>query len=65
MKEKMFREKLMEYEWELLPMIKEKCIRIKQDIFIENALYFFMSSIKTYDQGPALAVHELAICYLN
>ena len=39
-----FREKLMEYESDLLPLIQEKCIRIKQDIFIENALYFFMNS---------------------
>lgn len=112
-----FREKIMEYEHELLPIIKEKCIRIKQDIFIENALYFFMSSkmnccdwimetyqqfhsehLKSmfclvlglrgdvnfipflmeearrmekeypdeyYDQGPALAVQELAVRYLN
>lgn len=34
----------MEYEQELLPMIKEKCIRNKQDVFIENALHFFMMS---------------------
>lgn len=112
-----FREKIMEYESDLLPLIKEKCIRIKQDIFIENALYFFMSSKanccdwimetyqqfhseylksmfclvlgfrgdvslvpflmdearrmvkeypnKYYDQGPALAVRELAVRYLN
>lgn len=38
------RNKIMEYEDELLPMIKEKCIRNKQDVFIENALYFFMKS---------------------
>ena len=112
-----FREKLMEYESDLLPLIQEKCIRIKQDIFIENALYFFMNSKmnccdwimdtyqqfhseylksmfclvlgfrgsvslisflmdearrmvkaypdKYYDQGPALAVQELAVRYLN
>lgn len=40
----LFREKIMEYESDLLALIKEKCIRIKQDIFIENALYFFMNS---------------------
>lgn len=39
----MLRSKIMEYEDELLPMIK-KCIRNKQDVFIENALYFFMKS---------------------
>ena len=112
-----FREKIMEYEVDLLPLIKEKCIRIKQSIFIENALYFFMNSKmnccdwimetyqqfhseylksmfclvlgfrgsvslisflmdearrmvkaypdKYYDQGPALAVQELAVRYLN
>lgn len=111
------REKIMEYEQELLPMIKEKCIRNKQDVFIENALHFFMKSKinccdwiietypqfqseylkslfclvlgfrgeesmipflieearrlekeypnETYDQGPALAVQELAVRYLN
>lgn len=109
------RERIMEYEQELLPMIKEKCIRNKQDVFIENALYFFMKSQinccdwiietysqfqseylkslfclvlgfrgdesmisflieeakrlekeypnETYDQGPALAVQELAVRY--
>lgn len=98
-------------------MIKEKSIRNKQDVFIENALYFFLRSkdnycdwiidtysqfqseylkslfclvlgfrgdISTipflmeeaermekeypneyYDQGPALAVQELAVRYLN
>lgn len=40
----MLRNKIMEYEDELLPMIKEKCIRNKQDVFIENALHFFMKS---------------------
>lgn len=111
------RDKIMEYEDELLPMIKEKCIRNKQDVFIENALYFFMKSTinccdwimemysqfqseylkslfclvlgfrgdasmilflmdeaermekeypkEYYDQGPALAVQELAVRYLN
>lgn len=113
----LLREKIMEYESELFPMIKEKCIRNKQDIFIENALHFFMKSkinccdwiIETYsqfqseylksmlclvigfrgdasmipflmgeakrmekeypneyyDQGPALAVQELSVRYLN
>lgn len=112
-----FREKIVECESDLLPLIKEKCVRIKQDIFIENALYFFMSSNenccdwiletyqqfhseylksmlclvlgfrgdvslipflidearrmvkmypeKYYDQGPVLAVHELAKSYFN
>lgn len=34
----------MEHEQELMPMAKEKCIRNKQDIFIENAVHFFMKS---------------------
>lgn len=111
------REKILEHEQELLPLIKEKCIRNKQDIFIENALHFFMLSntnccdwimetypqfhseyLKSlfclvlgmrgdesmipflmeearrmereypdefYDQGPTLAVQELAVRYLN
>lgn len=111
------RRKIMEHEIELLPMIKEKCIRNKQDIFIENALHFFMKSnvnccgwimevysqfqseyLKSlfclilgfrgdvsmipflieeagrmekdypreyYDQGPTLAVQELAARYFN
>lgn len=113
----LLREKMLEYEDDLLPMIKEKSIRNKQDVFIENALYFFLRSkdnccdwiIDTYsqfqseylkslfclvlgfrgdismipflmeeaermekeypneyyDQGPALAVQELAVRYLN
>lgn len=113
----LLREKMLEYEDELLTMIKEKSIRNKQDVFIENALYFFLRSkdnycdwiidtysqfqseylkslfclvlgfrgdISTipflmeeaermekeypneyYDQGPALAVQELAVRYLN
>lgn len=32
----MLRDKIMGYEQELLPMIKEKCIRNKQDVFIEK-----------------------------
>ena len=40
----MLRDKIMEFEDELLPMIKEKCIRNKQDVFIENALCFFIKS---------------------
>lgn len=40
----LLRKKIMEFEEELLPLIKEKCIRNKQDVFIENALYFFMKS---------------------
>lgn len=117
MNRSIFREKIMEYEGDLLPLIKERCIRIKQDIFIENALYFFMNSktnccdwimetyqqfhseyLKSmfclvlgfrgdaslipflmeearrmvkeypdeyYDQGPVLAVQELAVRYLR
>lgn len=113
----LLREKMLEYEQELLPIIKEKCIRNKQDIFIENSLHFFMMSninccdwimetyaqfqseyLKSmfclvlgfrgdesmipflmeearrmekeypnefYDQGPVLAVQELAVRYLN
>jgi len=38
----LLRAKIIKYEQELLPSIKEKCIRNKQDIFIENALHFFM-----------------------
>ena len=34
----------MEHEQELMQMVKEKCIRNKQDIFIENAVHFFMKS---------------------
>lgn len=108
----LLRARIIKYEQELLPLIKEKCIRNKQDVFIENALHFFMRSIynccdwimenysqfqseylkcmlclvlgfrgdigmipflikeakrmekeypdETYDQGPTLAVHELA-----
>lgn len=111
------REKFMEYEEEMLPLIKEKCLRNKQSIFIEHALYFFLHSkinccdwimetysefhseyLKSmlclvfgfrgevdtipflmqeakrfereypdedYDQGPVLAVQELAVRYLN
>ena len=111
------REKIVEHEQELMSMVKEKCIRNKQDIFIENAVHFFMKSkcnccdwiietysqfqseylkslfclilgfrgekslipflIKeakrlereypdeTYDQGPVLAVQELANYYLE
>lgn len=110
------REKLLEQEDALLPLIKEKCIRNKQSIFIENALYFFLHSKadccdwiletyatfsseylksmlclvlgfrgevemipflmeeaqrfereypeEAYDQGPMLAVQELAVRYL-
>lgn len=113
----LLRKKIMEHETELLSEIQEKCIRNKQSVFIENALYFFMKSeinycdwiIETYpqfesgylksmlclvlgfrgnvgmipflmeeaermekeypgesfDQGPTLAVQELAVCYLN
>ena len=109
----LLREKIMIYEDTLMPMIKEKCIHNKQDIFIENAAYFFMTSKvdccewimemypqfeseylksmlclvlgfrgevnmipflmkeaermeneyprETFDQGPALAVQELAV----
>lgn len=108
----LLRAKIVKYEKEILPLIKEKCIRNKQDVFIENALHFFMRSTynccdwiienyfqfhseylkcmlclvlglrgevhmipfliaeakrmekeypdETYDQGPTLAVHELA-----
>lgn len=113
----LLRAKIIKYEQELLLMVKEKCIRNKQDVFIENALHFFMRSTynccdwiienycqfqseylkcmlclvlgfrgdinlipflikeakrmekeyldETYDQGPTLAVHELAKHYLN
>ena len=113
----LLREKIVDHEQELLPLIKEKCIRNKQDVFIENALHFFMMSntdccdwimeaysqfqseyLKSmfclvlgmrgdesmipflmnearrmkkeypdefYDQGPALAVQELASWYLD
>ena len=37
------REKILEFEQELLPLIKEKAVTNRQDIFIENALYFFSS----------------------
>ncbi len=40
----LLRDKIADHEQELLPLIKEKCIRNKQDIFIENALHFFMTS---------------------
>lgn len=111
------RKRIMEYEEDLLPLIKERCLRNKQDIFIENALHYFLYSQtnhckwiiesyskfqseylksllclvlgfrgrvemipflmeearrfesrypdETYDQGPALAVQELAARYLN
>lgn len=44
----LLRDKMLEYEDDLLPMIKERSIRNKQDIFIENALYFFMRSKGNY-----------------
>lgn len=36
------RGKLLEYETVLMPWIKEKTMKNGQDIFIENALYFFL-----------------------
>ena len=36
------RRKILDYEEKMLPLIKEKSIRSMQDIFIENALYFFL-----------------------
>lgn len=54
----LLRTKILKYEDALVPLIKEKCIRNKQDVFIENALAFFMRStnnwsdwiIETYSQ---------------
>ena len=37
-----FRKKLLENEENLIDFIKEKALRNAQDIFIENALYFFL-----------------------
>lgn len=113
----LLRAKIIKYEQELLPLIKRKCIRNKQNVFIENALHVFMRSTsncsdwimetytqfqseylkcmlclvlgfrgdikwipflikeakrmekeypdESYDQGPTLAVQELANRYLN
>ena len=36
------RKKVLEYEKEIMPLIKEKTMKNGQDIFIENALYFFL-----------------------
>ena len=36
------RGKLLEYETVMMPYIKEKTMKNGQDIFIENALYFFL-----------------------
>lgn len=36
------RAKLLEYETEMKPLIQSKAIRVLQDVFIENALYFFL-----------------------
>ncbi len=36
------RGKLLEYETEMMPCIKEKTMKNGQDIFIENTLYFFL-----------------------
>lgn len=54
----LLRTKILKYEDALVPLIKEKCIRNKQDVFIENTLAFFMRStnnwsdwiIETYSQ---------------
>lgn len=111
------RKKVLENEEAMLPLIKEKALRIRQDIFIENALYFFLHSKvnhcewivreyenfsseylksmlclvlgfrgevglipflmketerfereypwESFDQGPILAVQELAVRFLN
>lgn len=111
------RKKVLENEAEILPLIKEKSIKIGQDIFIENALYFFLHCeanccewivkeymnfrseylksmfclvlgfrgevelipflmkeaerferkypTESYDQGPLLAVQELAVRFLK
>ena len=44
----LLRTKILKYEDTLEPLIKEKCIRNKQDVFIENALAFFMRSTNNY-----------------
>ncbi len=36
------RKKVLEYEKEIMPLIKEKTMKSGQDIFIENTLYFFL-----------------------
>lgn len=36
------REKVLEKEAEMLPLIKEKCMRNGQNVFIENALHIFL-----------------------
>lgn len=54
----LLRTKILKYEDALVSLIKEKCIRNKQDVFIENTLAFFMRSannwsdwiIETYSQ---------------
>ena len=38
------RRKILEYETVMMPHIKEKAMKNGQDIFIENALYFFLHS---------------------
>ena len=44
----LLRTKILKYEDTLESLIKEKCIRNKQDVFIENALAFFMRSTNNY-----------------
>ncbi|MBQ7774458.1 MAG: hypothetical protein IJ379_00920 [Lachnospiraceae bacterium] len=44
----LLREKLIENEDALVPFVQERCMRNKQDIFIENALYLFLHSKTNY-----------------
>ena len=40
----LLRKKILQYENEILPFIQRRAMTNRQDIFIENALYFFMHS---------------------
>ena len=111
------RERILEMEDEIYPLVQNKCLTVMQDVFIENALYFFLNCREdsvdwicdtydlfrsdylksmlclvlgfrgsaamipflmgeaerlesrypneSYDQGPTLAVHELAVRFLD
>lgn len=42
------REKILQYEEEILPFIQRRAITNRQDIFIEHVLYFFLHSQNSY-----------------
>jgi len=40
------RQKLLQHEEEMMPLIQKKALTNRQDYFIENALHFFLHSEK-------------------